>query len=79
MTQNSHDVDRLLRFAQEQAAEAAELRLENRWLEKENMKLRRRLSKVYRSWTWRLGRILLFPYYLTQWIAGKLRRTPSSS
>jgi hypothetical protein len=63
-------------FARKEAAEAAELRLKVRWLEVQNKKLERRLSRVYRSWTWRIGRVVLFPYYLVQWVMERLRRTP---
>ena len=64
----------MLRFAQEQAAEAAALRQRVKWLEKENGKLLRRLNKVYRSWTWRAGRVVLFPYYSMKWGLTKIRK-----
>jgi hypothetical protein len=70
------ELESLRRFAQEQAAEAAELRVRVRWLESNNRKLERRLKKVYRSWTWRIGRVILFPYYVTQWMVERLRPSP---
>lgn len=70
------DLDRVKQYAQEQASEAAELRLKVRWLEKENGKLQRRLNRVHRSWTWRAGRVVLFPYHTVQWALGKIRRRP---
>jgi hypothetical protein len=70
------DIESLRRYGQEQAAKAAELRLKVRWLEGQNKKLERRLERVYRSWTWRAGRVVLFPYYLFQWLIERLRRSP---
>jgi hypothetical protein len=70
------DIESLRRYGQEQAAEAAELRLKVRWLEGQNKRLERRLKRVYRSWTWRIGRVVLFPYYLVQRLVERLRRTP---
>jgi hypothetical protein len=70
------DIESLRRYGQEQAAKAAELRLKVRWLEGQNKKLERRLKHVYRSWTWRAGRVVLFPYYLFQWLLERLRRSP---
>lgn len=74
MVTDADDVAEILRYAQELAAEAAELRLKVRWLEQENNKLRRRLNRVYRSWTWRVGRVVLVPYYVIQWVRGKIRK-----
>jgi hypothetical protein len=71
------DIENLRRYGQEQAAEAAELRLKVRSLEGQNKKLERRLKRVYRSWTWRAGRVLLFPYYAIQWIIERVRRSPT--
>jgi hypothetical protein len=70
------DFESLRRFGQEQAAEAADLRLKVRWLEAQNRRLDRRLNRVYRSWTWRIGRVVLFPYHLFQWLLERLRRSP---
>jgi hypothetical protein len=70
------DFESLRRYGQERAAEAAELRLKVRWLEGQNRKLERRLNRVYRSWTWRIGRVVLCPYYLVQWVMEHLRRSP---
>ncbi len=76
MDSRPSDLESLRRYGQEQAAEAAELRLKVRWLEGQNKKLERRLKRVYRSWTWRAGRVVLFPYYLFQWLLERLRRSP---
>jgi hypothetical protein len=70
------DFERLRRYSQEKAAEASDLRLKVRWLEGQNRKLERRLNRVYRSWTWRIGRVVLFPYYLIRWLMQRLRRSP---
>jgi hypothetical protein len=76
MNRQPSDFESLRRYGQEQAADAAELRLRVRWLESQNRRLERRLNRVYRSWTWRAGRVVLFPYYLIQWVVRKLRRSP---
>ncbi len=76
MDSRPSDLESLRRYGQEQAAEAAELRLKVRWLEGQNRRLERRLNRVYRSWTWRIGRIVLFPYYLIQWLIERPRRSP---
>jgi hypothetical protein len=60
-------------FAMQQAAEAAELRVKVRRLERDNERLLRRLNRVYSSWTWRAGRLVLFPYYGLSWLINKLR------
>ena len=79
MVGDESDLEKYRRFAQEQAAEAAEYRMRTRFLEKENIRLRRRLDRVYRSWTWRIGRVILFPYYAGEWIVDKLRGRPRVS
>ena len=50
-----------MKFAQEQAAEAAELRLKVKHLERRLRRAEKRLETIYSSWTWRAGRLLLFP------------------
>jgi len=67
------DVAKTRAFAREQAALAADLRIENKRLQRDNERLTRRLDRVYRSWTWRAGRVVLSPYYAISWLLGKLR------
>ena len=61
-------------YAREQAAEAADLRLKVKFLEREHKIMHRRLERVYRSYTWRVGRVVLFPIHIAQWAMAKLRR-----
>ena len=68
------ELQKYRRFAQEQAAEAADWKLQVMVLRRDNKRLRRRLDRVYRSWTWRVGRMVLFPYYVAEWIVDKLLR-----
>ena len=68
-------LDSIREFAMNQAAEAAELRVKVRRLERDNERLLRRLNRVYESWTWRMGRLVLFPYYSVVWVLRKLRAT----
>mgnify|MGYP006279925077 CR=1 FL=1 len=72
MGEDEGELEKYRRFAQEQAAAAAEWKTQLMILHKENHRLRRRLDRVYQSWTWRIGRVVLFPYYLTKWIIDKL-------
>ena len=73
------NLEKYRRFAQEQAAEAAEWKMRAAMLKKENDRLRRRLGRVYRSWTWRIGRTVLFPYYVVERIIDRLRDRPRIS
>ena len=59
--QTNDDSQDVLRFAQQQAAEAADLRLKVVFLERRLLQLERRLLTIQKSWTWRLGRVVLFP------------------
>lgn len=68
---DSRDV---IKFAQEQAAEAADLRLKVVFLERRLLQMERRLSTIYTSWTWRLGRIVLFPVTLTRYVRDRMGR-----
>ena len=61
-------------FAREKAAEAADLRLKVQFLEREQKKILRRLNRVYRSWTWRAGRLVLFPYHLVSMLLERRRK-----
>jgi len=58
------DIQKLRTFARNQAMRAAEFKLQVDHLKRENIRLRRRLHKIHRSWTWRIGRVVLFPYHL---------------
>lgn len=75
MSDGPDELARVSGFAREQAALAAEYRMRVRILERDNKRLRRRLDRVYRSWTWRIGRVVLLPYYavagLLNWIRGR--------
>lgn len=64
-------------FAREQADRATEYKMQVRYLNKENARLRRRLGKVYASWTWRVGRVVLFPYHALVWFIDWVRRKRS--
>jgi hypothetical protein len=66
------DLEKVREFAREQAAIAAEYRMRVRILERDNKRLSRRLNRVYRSWTWRLGRVVLFPYYIVAWLLNRI-------
>ena len=73
MSVNSDDLAKVREFAREQAALAAEYRMRVRVLERDNKRLSRRLKRVYRSWTWRVGRVVLFPYHLISWLLDQVR------
>ena len=68
------DLNVVRAYAREQAAEAADLRLKVKFLEREHKIMHRRLERVYRSYTWRVGRVVLFPVHVVQWAMAKLRR-----
>ncbi len=74
MPLSPEDVKKVRAFAPEQAAEAADLRLMVKFLEREHKIMHRRLERVYRSYTWRVGRVVLFPVHVVQWAMAKLRR-----
>ena len=74
MPLSQEDMKKVRAFAREQAAEAADLRLMVKFLEREHKIMRRRLERVYRSYTWRVGRVVLFPIHIAQWAMAKLRR-----
>jgi hypothetical protein len=48
--------------------------LKVKFLEREHTIMKRRLDRVYRSYTWRVGRVVLFPIHVVQWAMAKLRR-----
>ena len=74
MPLSPEDVKKVRAFAREQAAEAADLRLMVKFLEREHKLMHRRLERVYRSYTWRVGRVVLFPIHVMHWATAKLRR-----
>jgi len=74
MASADEEITQLREFAREKAAEAAELRAKVSFLEREQKKLVRRLNRVYRSWTWRAGRIVLFPYHAISGLLERRRR-----
>ena len=74
MPLSQEDMKKVRAFAREQAAEAADLRLKVKFLEREHKIMHRRLERVYRSYTWRVGRVVLFPIHIAQWAMAKLRR-----
>ena len=74
MSVSPDELAKVREFAREQAAIAAEYRMRVRILERDNKRLSRRLNRVYRSWTWRLGRVVLFPYYVVAWLLNRISR-----
>ena len=72
---DSDDQMLVLQFAQEQAAEASEARLKVVFLERRLRVLERQLETIRSSWTWRIGRVLLFPVTLMRWTRGKASRS----
>ena len=74
MPVSPEDLKKVRAFAREQAAEAADLRLMVKFLQREHKIMHRRLERVYRSYTWRVGRVVLFPIHIAQWAMAKLRR-----
>ena len=74
MPVSPEDLNTVRAYAREQAAEAADLRLKVKFLEREHTIMHRRLERVYRSYTWRVGRVVLFPIHIAQWAMAKLRQ-----
>ena len=74
MSVSENDLEKVRAYAREQAAEAADLRLKVKFLEREHELMHRRLTRVYKSWTWRVGRVVLFPIHIVQWVLGKFRQ-----
>ena len=77
MAGSDDDLAKLREFARVQAALAAEYKMQAKYLNKENARLRRRLGKVYASWTWRTGRVVLFPYRALIWFIDWVRQKRS--
>ena len=55
MPSSPEDLNVVRAYAREQATEAADLRLKVKFLEREHIIMKRRLDRVYRSYTWRVG------------------------
>jgi hypothetical protein len=77
MAGSDDDLAKLREFAREQAELAAEYKMQAVYLQKENVRLRRRLGKFYSSWTWRAGRVVLFPYHTLIWFIDWVRQKRS--
>lgn len=57
----SIEMQELRAFASQKAAQVAELRVTVDQLNKRTKRAEFLLENVYHSWTWRVGRIILFP------------------
>jgi len=73
MAARDEDFSKSREFARNQAMRAAEFKLQIDYLHRENIRLRRRLHKIDKSWTWRIGRVFLFPYHLVVGLMDRLR------
>ena len=73
MAARDEDIEKSLEFARNQAMRAAEFKMQIDYLFRENVRLRHRLDKVHRSWTWRIGRVVLFPYHVVVGVMDRLR------
>ena len=58
-------------FAQQKAAEAADLRVTVEQLTKRAKRAEFLLENIYQSWTWRIGRVVLFPASIVRLIRNK--------
>ena len=63
-------------FAQVQAAETAEFRLLATTLDRRVKLLEREVRVMRSSWTWRVGRVVLFPVTVARVIKNRLRQSP---
>jgi hypothetical protein len=68
------DLENVRAYAREQAAEAAAMKTRVKFLEREQKRLQKQLSEVHSSWTWRVGRVVLFPIHIAQWVMAQLRQ-----
>jgi len=71
---NQPSDDSVLAYAKEQAAEAAELRLKVKHLERRLRRAEKRLETIYSSWTWKIGRIILFPLAIARWLQDRITK-----
>ena len=62
-------------FAQVQAAETAEFRLLATTLDRRVKLLEREVRVMRSSWTWRVGRVVLFPVTVERVIKNRLRQS----
>lgn len=77
MAAHDDEIAKMRDFALNQAARAAEYKMQVKFLNRENKRLRKRLNKVHRSWTWRIGRVVLFPYHVVIWALDRVRASRS--
>jgi hypothetical protein len=77
MAARDEDFSKSREFARNQAMRAAEFKLQIDYLNRENIHLKRRLHKIHSSWTWRIGRVVLFPYHLAIGVMDRLRAKQS--
>jgi hypothetical protein len=68
------DTDKVLKFAQAQAAEAAELRLQVKHLERRLRRAESRLRTIESSWTWKVGRVVLLPVTIARFVRRRTHR-----
>jgi hypothetical protein len=68
---DAHEQNDVIAFARRESAEAAELRLKVKHLERRLRHAESRLETIYSSWTWRVGRVVLFPVALLRWARSK--------
>ena len=61
MIDDHEHLAQLKAFAQQKAAEAADLRVNVEQLRRRTNRAEYLLENVYNSWTWRVGRLVLFP------------------
>ena len=62
-------------FAQVQSANSAEFRLLAASLDRRVKLLEREVRIMHNSWTWRVGRVVLFPVTIARAIKNRLRQT----
>ena len=62
-------------FAQVQAAETAEFRLLATTLDRRVKLLEREVRVMRSSWTWRVGRVVLFPVTVARVVKNRLRQS----
>jgi hypothetical protein len=77
MAARDEDFSKSREFARNQAMRAAEFKLQVDYLMRENIRLKRHLHKIHSSWTWRIGRAVLFPYHLVERLMDRSRANQS--
>ena len=58
-------------FAQARSAEAAELRVLLAQLDRRTKRAEYLLDTIYSSWTWRVGRLVLFPVSIARYVRSR--------